>query len=558
MKHTSSKAQMKIALAQFNPIVGDLYKNAECAAFTYNEALQHGADLVVFSELFLTGYPPEDLILKPAFIDAAAKKLIDLAKVTQNTNAGILIGLPWKEDTKVYNAVALLENGEVREVRYKVELPNYGVFDERRVFDLGALPEPIHFHGIQLGVPICEDIWFESVCAHLQQKGAEILIVPNGSPFFLGKHEHRLNVALNRVRETELPLIYVNQVGGQDELVFDGASFVLNADQCLTYQMPSWQEGVGVTHWSKPKDGTWVCETQEQHTLEQDLEAAYLACVIGLRDYVEKAGFPGVVLGLSGGIDSALCATMAVDAFGSERVKCVMLPYHFTSSESLTDAAQCAKNLNVRYDILSIASPVNAALQSLAPFFTGKTADITEENIQSRMRGLLLMALSNKFGDMVITTGNKSEVAVGYATLYGDMNGGFNPIKDLLKTQVYDLAGFRNTKRPKMMLGPEGKVIPENIITKAPTAELREGQTDQDSLPPYDVLDDILMDLMEKELSVEAITAKGHDKETVKRIERLLYLAEYKRRQSAPGVKISERNFGRDRRYPIINKFRED
>ncbi|MEM7620548.1 MAG: NAD+ synthase [Pseudomonadota bacterium] len=547
---------IQIMIAQLNPVVGDLEKNTDLAHTAYSEAIAQSADLLVFTELFLTGYPPEDLILKPAFIAATTQKLETLARLTSNQKTAILMGTPIEKNGSVYNAVALLENGEISAIRHKVELPNYGVFDEQRVFTKGNMPEPIVFQGIQLGVPICEDIWFPNVCQHLKEKGAELLIVLNGSPFALEKHGHRMDMVRSRVQETGLPLIYTNQVGGQDELVFDGASFVLNANSGICVQLPAWEEDIVLTQWHKTNE-FWKCETVKRVELENTTEASYLACVTGLRDYVEKSGFPGVVLGLSGGIDSALCAAIAVDALGAERVTCVMLPYKYTSSESLSDAAKCAENLGVTYHIVPIEQPVESALQGLKDLFTGKAEDVTEENIQSRMRGMLLMAISNKFGSMVITTGNKSEVAVGYATLYGDMNGGFNPIKDLYKTQVYELAHFRNTKTPKGVLGPEGHVIPENIITKAPTAELREGQKDQDSLPPYEVLDDILKSLNEEEMPIENIVAKGHDIETVQKVARLLYLAEYKRRQAALGVKISMRNFGRDRRYPIINKFRE-
>lgn len=553
---------MKVCLAQHNPTLGDLDKNADCVTTAYKKAVQEDVDLIVFSELFLTGYPPEDLILKPAFIDATMHKLEDLARHTYSHKTAMLIGTPYAEDSKVYNAVALLENGEVSQVRKKVELPNYGVFDEYRVFTSGPMPEPIVFQDMKIGVPICEDIWLPSVCQHLKDTGADLFVVLNGSPFSLQKHNERLAIVKQRVQETDRPIIYVNQVGGQDELVFDGASFVINANLETAIQLPSWSERQETTQWQKTSEQqrahtNWICTQNKIEKPEEGLEAAYLACVTGLRDYVEKAGFPGVVLGLSGGIDSALCAAMAVDAFGSDRVHSIMLPYHYTSSESLQDAATCADNLKIKYDVISIAPTVESALKTLDPLFEGQDTDITEENIQSRIRGLLLMAISNKFGHMVVTTGNKSEVAVGYATLYGDMNGGYNPIKDLYKTQVYDLARFRNIHKPKNMLGPETNLIPENIITKAPTAELREDQTDQDSLPPYDVLDDILIELIEYERPVKEIVEKGYDLETVKKIERLLYIAEYKRRQAAPGVKISSRNFGRDRRYPIINKFRE-
>jgi NAD+ synthase len=515
-----------------------------------------GADLIVFSELFITGYPPEDLVRKPAFARAARELVERLAVETADGGPGVLVGSVWPQDNKLYNAAALLDDGKLAGVRFKVDLPNYGVFDEKRVFNVGPMPGPINFRGVRLGVPICEDIWQEEVCECLQETGAEVLISPNGSPFDWPKPDLRMNVAVARVTENGLPLIYVNQVGGQDELVFDGASFVLNRDRSLAVQLPAWEECIRLVELKRTADG-WACQKQALSVLEEDEAAAYCACVLGLRDYVEKNRFPGVVIGLSGGIDSALVAALAVDALGPERVQCLMLPYRFTSNESLADAAACAQALGVRYDIIPIAPAVEGFEAMLAAQFAGRAKDITEENVQSRVRGTTLMAVSNKFGSLVLTTGNKSEMSVGYATLYGDMNGGFNPIKDLYKTEVYRLADWRNQHRPKAGRGPSGQVIAPNILQKAPTAELRENQKDQDSLPPYDVLDDILGCLVEQEMPVADIVARGHPRPIVQKVERLLYLAEYKRRQAAPGVKISARNFGRDRRYPITNRFRE-
>jgi NAD+ synthase len=547
---------LKIALAQLNPVVGDLAGNLVIARNARKEAAAQGADLVVFSELFLTGYPPEDLILKPAFIRAAKAAAEDLARDTADGGPAMLIGVPWPGDAAPFNSMVLLDRGEVADVRHKVILPNYSVFDEKRVFAPGPMPGPVNFRDIRIGVPICEDIWSEDVCECLAETGAEMLLVPNGSPFTINKHEIRMGHAVARVAETGLPLAYVNQFGGQDELAFDGASFVLNPGGRLAVQMPAWEPALTMSQWTRSAEG-WRCEAGDLALLEEGEAAAYLACVLGLKDYVEKAGFPGVVLGMSGGVDSALTAAIAVDALGAARVHCVMLPYRYTSNESLSDAAACAEALGARYDILPIQAPVEGFEASLRPVFAGRAPDITEENLQSRTRGTMLMAISNKFGSMLVTTGNKSEVSVGYATLYGDMNGGFNPIKDLYKTQVYALCRYRNAARPKGCLGPSGIVIPENIITKAPTAELRENQTDQDSLPPYDVLDDILECLVDREMPLAEIAARGHPMDVVRKVERLLYLAEYKRRQSAPGVKITSRNFGRDRRYPITNKFRE-
>jgi NAD+ synthase len=546
---------VRIALAQLNPTVGDIASNVEKLKQAHAEAARIGADLVVFSELFLTGYPPEDLVLKPAFAAAARAATEALAAEIGHGPAAI-IGTVWPEGDKVYNAIAFLDRGTLQALRYKVHLPNYGVFDEKRVFAPGPLPGPINLRGLRVGVPICEDLWEEEVAECLEECGAELLISPNGSPFDLTKPDLRMNVAVARVTETRLPLIYLNQVGGQDELVFDGASFVLNADTSLAVQLPAWEETVALTEWSKSGNG-WRCGAGIKVLLDEGSGAAYHACVLGLRDYVNKNGFPSVVLGLSGGIDSALVAAMCTDALGPERVHCVMMPYRYTSSASLSDATACAEALGVRYDIVPIHKPVEGFTRALAKMFEGRAVDMTEENIQARARGAVLMAISNKLGGMVVTTGNKSEMSVGYATLYGDMNGGFNPIKDLYKMEVYRLARWRNEHVPKGGKGPAGCIIGDSVLTKAPSAELRANQTDQDSLPPYKELDDILTCLVEEEMPLADIVARGHAAETVKKVEQLLYLAEYKRRQAPPGVKITSRNFGRDRRYPITNMFRE-
>jgi NAD+ synthase len=550
-----SRCRMRIALAQFNPTVGDLVGNARRAAEAHARAKTLDADVIVFPELFLNGYPPEDLVLKPAFQDATHAALERLA-VTCADGPAILIGTIWREAGKVYNAVALLDRGRIEAVTLKADLPNYGVFDEKRVFAAGPMPGPLNVRGVRIGVPICEDIWTPEVVETLAETGAEIIVSPNGSPFDWRKPDTRMNIAVARVTESGLPLVYLNLVGGQDELVFDGASFVLNKDCSLAAQLPAWLDAICITNWTKTSSG-WTCDIDSAAKIAEGPAAAYQACVLGLKDYVDKNGFPGVVLGLSGGIDSALVAAIAVDALGPERVHAVMLPSKFTSDESLQDAAACAKALGIRYDKVSIEPAVAGLSWGLKDLFAGTNADTTEENLQSRVRGTFLMAISNKFGSMLVTTGNKSEMSVGYATLYGDMNGGFNPIKDLYKTEVYALSRWRNENRPESALGPSAQVMPERILTKAPTAELRANQTDQDSLPPYDALDDILVSLVEKEMPLADVMARGHSAEMVKKVERLLYLAEYKRRQAAPGVKISSRNFGRDRRYPITNRFRE-
>ncbi|AEV37162.1 NAD+ synthetase [Pseudovibrio sp. FO-BEG1] len=551
------KDQFRLAVVQANPCVGDISGNAEKVRHHRKLAAEQGADLVLYSELFLAGYPLEDLVLKPSFVAACKRELEALAKETADGGPGLLVGLPWAEGEKLYNAVALLDNGKVEGLRYKVDLPNYGVFDEKRVFDAGPNPGPISFRGVRLGVPICEDTWTDEVCECLEETGAEILLVPNASPYNREKTEERMQLMISRVVETGLPFVYCNQVGGQDELVFDGASFALNHDRSLAMQLGQFTEETGYLNFKKDADENWLIEPARVVPMPDTQEADWLACVLGLKDYVNKNGFPGVVLGLSGGIDSAICAAMAVDALGADRVHCIMLPYRYTSEESIKDAKACADALGVKYDTIPIAEPVEGFQKTLSGVFAGTESGITEENLQSRSRGVILMAVSNKFGAMVVTTGNKSEMSVGYATLYGDMNGGFNPIKDLYKTEVYRLSDWRNKHHPAGVMGPAGEVIPNNIIVKAPTAELRENQTDQDSLPEYDVLDDILHCLVEQELSLDEIEKRGHSVETIHRVEHLLYIAEYKRRQAAPGVKITLKNFGRDRRYPITNRFRD-
>ncbi|MPZ41374.1 MAG: NAD+ synthase [Rhizobiales bacterium] len=548
---------LAIALAQLNSTVGDIDGNAGKVRAARAQAVRDGADLVAFPELFICGYPPEDLVLKPALQAACRAKVEALARETADGGPAMLIGTPWVEEGNLYNAYCLLDGGAIAAVRRKVDLPNYGVFDEKRVFVPGPLPGPISFRGVRIGVPICEDIWGVDVVETLAETGTELMIVPNGSPYHRDKDDIRFNIAVARVTESDLPMVYVNQVGGQDELVFDGASFGLHADRSLAFLLPAFTEQVTTVRWRR-SGNTWRCAggPVAKATGDGDHED-YIACMLGLRDYVAKNGFKGVVLGLSGGIDSALVAAMAVDALGAERVRCVMLPYRFTSQASLGDAASVARALRVTYDVVPIEKAVQGFEQTLSPLFKDLPRDVTEENLQARARGTILMAVSNKFGLMVVTTGNKSEMSVGYATLYGDMNGGFNPVKDIYKTEVYRLARLRNQWKPDGALGPSGPVIPDNIITRAPSAELRENQTDQDSLPPYDTLDAILERLIEREEPIAAIVKAGFDMETVARVARMLDLAEYKRRQSAPGVKVTLKNFGRDRRYPIVNRFRD-
>tara|TARA_Y100000590_G_scaffold428865_2_gene540688 strand:+ start:1020 stop:2639 length:1620 start_codon:yes stop_codon:yes gene_type:complete len=528
--------QFKIGLAQINPVVGDVHGNIAQIEGAAKALDARGADIAIFSELVVTGYPPEDLILKPSFIDASMDAVHDLAHRCAELQCGVLVSSPWREDGRLYNAAILLHQGEIVAKRYKVELPNYGVFDEKRVFEAGNLPEPVMFKGRALGVMSCEDMWFPRVSAHLAGQGAEVLLCLNASPFDHGKYSARDEMARSRASETGLPLVYVNQVGGQDEIVFDGRSFVMDAQGAVIAQAPAFQDYIGLMQDLPAQDAP------------SDDSLFYQAMVTGLRDYVEKNGFPGVLLGLSGGIDSAISAVLAVDALGAERVQCVMMPSRYTSQDSLDDAKALADNLGVQLDTIGISDVVEAYHKVLP----ADAPSIMFENLQSRSRGVILMGLSNANGKMLLSTGNKSEMAVGYATIYGDMCGGFNALKDLYKTQVFALCRWRNAQEG-------GAVIPERIITKPPTAELRDNQTDQDSLPPYDVLDGILSCLIEGEMPLDDVIAqRGYSAEDVYKVERLLTRAEYKRRQSPPGVKLTARAFGRERRYPITNRFVEN
>ncbi len=550
--------KLSIALAQINPTVGDVDGNIVLIREARAKAAAEGADMVVAGELTISGYPPEDLVLKPAFLDRLVEKVTALAAETDDDGPALIIGAPWRDEGKLYNAVMLLNQGEIVAIRYKHLLPTYGVFDEDRVFDRGPVPGPISFKGVRLGVMICEDMWEPDVTECLDESGAEILVVINGSPFEVDKPDQRLNLAVARITESGLPMAYVNLVGGQDELVFDGGSFVLSADRELKIQMPTFRADQLNTVWSKSDQG-WVCAPGEiepaRDKTDKMLAAVYQAMVLGLRDYVTKNRFPGVILGLSGGIDSGLSAAVAVDAIGADKVHCVMMPSPYTSQESLNDAAEQAGILDIDYDTVPILEAMKAFEGMLTPVFGETEADTTEENIQARARGLIVMAISNKLGYMPLTTGNKSEMSVGYATLYGDMCGGYSVLKDVYKTTVFNVSRWRNENFITGFLGPDGRVIPERVITKKPSAELKPDQFDEDSLPPYDVLDDILMSLIEGERAVVDIVAKGHDPAVVRRVWHMLDRAEYKRRQAPPGVKISSRAFGRDRRYPITNGF---
>ncbi|WP_053555923.1 NAD+ synthase [Sphingopyxis sp. 113P3] len=548
--------ELSIVLSQMTQIVGDLAANA--AAMRAVRARHKEADLIVFPELQLVGYPPEDLVLKPALAERAGAMLTDLAADTTGGGPAMLVGSVERDDEgRLYNIVALLDEGRVVATRRKHELPNYGTFDEKRVFAPGPLPEIVEWRGVKLGLPICEDGWFPAVCGHLAAQGAELLISVNGSPYEIDKDDRRLSQVFGaRVAETRLPLIFLNRIGGQDELVFDGCSFILNADGRPAHRLVDWEEEERVTRWTKSRTG-WTCEAGTIAEWEAHPADIYSAMVLSLRDYVERNRFPGVVLGLSGGIDSALCAAIAADALGPDKVWSVMLPSRFTSQASLEDAVACAAMIGCRLDTIPIVDAIDAFDAMLSGTFAGRTADTTEENIQSRIRGVTLMALSNKFGPMLLTTGNKSEMSVGYATIYGDMAGGYNPLKDAYKTTVFAVAKWRNANLPRLSRNPVTPVMPDSIISKPPSAELRPDQKDEDSLPPYADLDRMLHMLVEEEASVDDVVERyGFERDAVARIERLLMIAEYKRRQAPPGVKLSTRNFGRDRRYPISHGFR--
>ena len=549
--------ELGIALAQINPTVGDILGNLDIIR-SARKSVDGTSDIVVTGELAVSGYPPEDLVLKPAFLEMIETEVNKLALETNDGGPALLIGAPWRENGELFNAALLLADGAVVTKRYKHVLPTYGVFDEDRVFSRGPIPGPIAFKGVRLGVMICEDMWEQDVAEGLQESGAEILIVINGSPYEIDKPDQRMNFAVGRVSETGLPLAYVNLVGGQDELVFDGCSFILNRKHALKAQAKAWEPQLVLSKWALKAEG-WTCnegtlEINTHDTVGQ-LHAIYHAIVLGLRDYVNKNSFPGVIMGLSGGIDSALSAAVAVDAIGSENVHCVMMPSPFTSQESLEDAAEIAGILGVAYDIIPIHEAMTAFDKMLTSVFQNYEADATEENIQARARGMIVMALSNKLGYLPLTTGNKSEMSVGYATLYGDMCGGYSVLKDIYKTTVFAISRWRNEIRPSNVFGGEGCVIPERIISKKPSAELKPDQFDEDTLPPYEVLDDILKNLIEGEQAISDIVARGHDPNVVRRVWHMLDRAEYKRRQAPPGVKISSRSFGRDRRYPITNGF---
>jgi NAD+ synthase len=546
---------LKVALAQLNPKVGDVDGNLAKVRAARAEAQKQGADLMVCSEMVLSGYFPEDLVLKPAFQQRCREAVEALRADTMEGGPALFVTTPWREDDKLYNAIVALDKGEMIGKRFKVDLPNYGVFDDKRVFAPGPMPGPLVFNGVRIGVPICEDVWTPDVVECISETGGEILLVPNGSPYEVGKTDVRVQLGVQRVVESGLPFAYVNQVGGQDEVVYDGGSFVLGADRALKVQLASFREEVATVEFRR-SDAGWECLPGKIAPELSDIESIYQAMMLGLRDYVNKTGFPSVVIGLSGGVDSALTAAVAADALGPSRVNTIMMPSPYTSPHSLEDARACAEAIGIKYEIVDIEPAMNAFRDMLRPLFGNRPEDVTEENIQSRARGVTLMAVSNKLGSMVVTTGNKSEMAMGYATLYGDMCGGFNVLKDVYKTTVFALCRWRNAHVPDGSMGLRRRVIPERILSKPPSAELRPDQKDEDSLPPYPILDAILRGLIERDLSAEELMKEGFDGATVNRIWRLLEAAEYKRRQAPPGVKITSRLISKERRYPIVNGFR--
>ncbi|WP_245866741.1 NAD+ synthase [Oceaniglobus roseus] len=551
----TGRDRFRLTLAQLNPTVGDIEGNAALARDAWEKARAAGADMVALPELFIIGYNPQDLVMKPAFHLHAIAAIERLAQDCADGPA-LAIGGPWIEGAELFNAYHICRGGKVTSRVLKHNLPNETVFDEVRVFDSGPLGGPYSVGNTRVGSPICEDAWHPEVSETLAETGAEFLLVPNGSPYYRGKLDTRFNHMVARVIETGLPLIYLNMVGGQDDQVFDGGSFGLNPGGKLAFQMPMFDETLAHIDLVRGVNG-WRIEQGQEAPIPDAWEQDYRVMVTALRDYMRKSGFRKALLGLSGGIDSALVATIAADALGPGNVRCVMLPSEYTSQGSLDDAKEVAKRLGCPYDFVPIDAGRAAITETLAPLFEGRAPDLTEENIQSRLRGLLLMALSNKFGEMLLTTGNKSEVAVGYATIYGDMAGGYNPIKELYKTRVFQTCRWRNENHRPWMKGPEGEVIPPRIIDKPPSAELRADQKDEDSLPPYEVLDAILEQLIDRDAAVSDVVALGYDRETVKKVEHLIYISEYKRFQSAPGARLTKRSFWLDRRYPIVNRWRD-
>ena len=546
--------KLKIALAQLNPLVGDVSGNIE-KLISIRSNLNTDIDILVAPELYVSGYPIDDLVLREDFLNLVESEINKLVQCTKDNKSAIIVGAPRKDNNHIKNSVFVIENGNIVSIKDKYELPNTGVFDEQRIFKQGSLEDCVIIKGIKFGLPICEDIWEKTVLEKLSKSGAEIIIAINASPFTVSKNEERENIAILRVNETKLPIVYLNRTGGQDELIFDGSSFALNHDGKKFYSSSEFKEETVEINFQK-SNGKWLGHGNLNNSSSPS-ERLYKALVLGLRDYVNNNKFPGVVLGLSGGVDSALVAALATDAFGPDLVQAIMLPSPFTGDESLNDAKEAAELLNINCSNLKISEAMKI-VENILGDFKGPSFEpgITEENIQSRLRGLLLMALSNRYGYMVLATGNKSEYAVGYSTLYGDMCGGYAPIKDVWKTDVFKLCNWRNENYSDLFKGPKGKVIPTNIINKPPTAELRDNQKDTDSLPEYNILDEILKGLVEDEISVEKIVSKGFDRKVVEKTAQLLARSEYKRFQAAPGPKVTNKAFGRDRRFPLTSGFR--
>ena len=547
-------SSMSVALAQLNPHLGDVSANCQKLLQMRERAAAKGADIILTPEMFLAGYPADDLVLRADFMDRIEAAISRLAKATADGGPAIIVGAPCRDKDMLYNSAFILDGGKIVARRDKVNLPNYGVFDDKRHFTPGQLQGPVLLRGMRLGIAVCEDIWFPDLCEMLGETGAEIILSLNASPFENAKTDMRMMHAVSRMTETGLPFVYVNMVGGQDELVFDGSSFALNLGGKIASQMPSFSEGLSLL---EVRSQSGICHLTGQISRPAAAEEdVWRALTLGVRDYVEKNGFPGVILGLSGGVDSAIVAVLAVDALGPERVRVVMMPSDYTADISLADAEELADNLGLTLETIALRAGMDAFDSMLQASLEGTEMDVTEENIQSRLRGMILMALSNKFGNMVLATGNKSEYAAGYSTLYGDMCGGFAPIKDVWKTEIFKLCEWRNTALPRGVLGPDGEVIPRRIITRPPSAELRPDQQDTDSLPPYDILDAILIALTEEMADTDTIVSRGYERETVERVSAMLFRTEYKRFQAAPGPKVTPRAFGRDRRLPLTSGFK--
>ena len=547
-------SSVSVALAQLNPHLGDVSANCQKLLQMRERAAAKGADIILTPEMFLAGYPADDLVLRADFMDRIEAAISRLAKATADGGPAIIVGAPCRDKDVLYNSAFILDGGKIVARRDKVNLPNYGVFDDKRHFTPGQLQGPVLLRGMRLGIAVCEDIWFPDLCEMLGETGAEIILSLNASPFENAKVDMRMMHAVSRMTETGLPFVYVNMVGGQDELVFDGSSFALNLGGKIASQMPSFSEGLSLL---EVRSQSGICHLTGQISRPAAAEEdVWRALTLGVRDYVEKNGFPGVILGLSGGVDSAIVAVLAVDALGPERVRVVMMPSDYTADISLADAEELADNLGLTLETIALRAGMDAFDSMLEASLEGTEMDVTEENIQSRLRGMILMALSNKFGNMVLATGNKSEYAAGYSTLYGDMCGGFAPIKDVWKTEIFKLCEWRNTALPRGVLGPDGEVIPRRIITRPPSAELRPDQQDTDSLPPYDILDAILIALTEEMADTDTIVSRGYERETVERVSAMLFRTEYKRFQAAPGPKVTPRAFGRDRRLPLTSGFK--